>query len=188
MLCLYLCVTFAYGHHGVSPFLLGKFFILVIMLQHFSVKTSQCGCLLKMNWNNSRLPESCEKQYRGTPALIPTSVAQWREPWHLRHTPCWGSPLFPPLGTAVWLPPQTQIWCHLGSPPQAPHTPWPPVICSPCACVLSCQERRVRDFPGGPVLLTLSFYFTGPWWRTKISHATWYAPKEKERMNEKQVV
>lgn len=25
MLCLYLCVTFAYGHHGVSPFLLGHY-------------------------------------------------------------------------------------------------------------------------------------------------------------------
>lgn len=46
---IFVCVTFTYGHHNVSPFFLGKFFILVIMLQHFSVKTSQCGCFLKMN-------------------------------------------------------------------------------------------------------------------------------------------
>ena len=46
---IFVCVTFTYGHHNVSPFFLGKFFILVIVLQHFSVKTSQCRCFLKMN-------------------------------------------------------------------------------------------------------------------------------------------
>ena len=48
------------------------------------------------------------------------------------------------------------------------------------------KNRKIRDFPGGPVVKTLRFHCRGtgliPGQGTKIPHATWCGPKKKKKL------